>query len=108
MTPENLVAPPPSSVPLRRGVPGRAQPPQDPAQRAKLQGAIAKAEGHVASIRASALAAVLSAVTSQSSTLSEERATISRSPTSACRQALQPEGEAPAFSKTLVFENQFE
>src|SRR5580704_19349592 len=40
MTPENLLAPPPSSVPLRRGVPGRAQPPQDPAQRAKLPGAI--------------------------------------------------------------------
>ena len=46
MTPENLLAPPPSSVPLRRGVPGRAQPPQDPAERAKLPGEIAKAECH--------------------------------------------------------------
>jgi hypothetical protein len=46
MTPENLLAPPPSSVPLRRGVPGRAQPPQDPAKRAELQDAIADAQHH--------------------------------------------------------------
>ena len=49
--PENLLAPPPSSVPLRRGVPGRAQPPQDPAQHAKLPGEAAKAECHAGHFR---------------------------------------------------------
>jgi hypothetical protein len=71
MTPENLLAPPPSSAPLRRvflAARSRRKT-QHSARSFKV-----RKRRRVASIRASALAAVLSAVASQSSTLPESPA----------------------------------